>query len=95
MIDTVCFLIKQRSSDIFALTEKWLTENDCDAFLLRGMTEYFVFRADRVDSRGGGVLIYAHSRMLPIPVSSLVIPGYECVAIDVFFRAPPLKHTTV
>ncbi|KAF8370302.1 hypothetical protein PRIPAC_76731 [Pristionchus pacificus] len=72
-----------RSSDIFALTETWLTENDCDAFLLRGMTEYFVFRADRVDSRGGGVLIYAHSRMLPIPVSSLVIPGYESVKPDI------------
>ncbi|KAF8356523.1 hypothetical protein PRIPAC_91518 [Pristionchus pacificus] len=92
VIDTVCFLIKQHSSDIFALTETWLTENDCDAFLLRGMTEYFVFRADRVDSRGGGVLIYAHSRMLPIPVSSLVIPGYECVAIDVFSSSSTKAH---
>ncbi|KAF8358904.1 hypothetical protein PRIPAC_93899 [Pristionchus pacificus] len=95
VIDTVCFLIKQRNFDIFALTETWLNDTDCDAFLLRGMSDYFVFRADRVDSRGGGVLIYAHSSMLPVPVSSLVIPGYECIAIDIFSNTSTSAHNCI
>ncbi|KAF8382229.1 hypothetical protein PRIPAC_71371 [Pristionchus pacificus] len=95
VIDTVCFLIKQRNFDIFGLTETWLNDTDCDAFLLRGMSDYFVFRADRVDSRGGGVLIYAHSSMLPVPVSSLVIPGYECIAIDIFSNSSTSAHNCI
>ncbi|GMT07975.1 hypothetical protein PENTCL1PPCAC_30149, partial [Pristionchus entomophagus] len=83
-IDTVTFLLNHRKFDIFALTETWLSDTDSEAFLLSGASDYFVFRADRVDSRGGGVLIYAHSSTLPVYVSSLIIPGFECIAIDIF-----------
>ncbi|GMS78959.1 hypothetical protein PENTCL1PPCAC_1134 [Pristionchus entomophagus] len=83
-IDTVTFLLNHRKFDIFALTETWLSDTDSDAFLLSGAGDYFVFRTDRVDSRGGGVLIYAHSTTLPVQVSSLVIPGFECSTIDIF-----------
>ncbi|GMT04694.1 hypothetical protein PENTCL1PPCAC_26868, partial [Pristionchus entomophagus] len=83
-IDTVTFLLSHRKFDIFALTETWLSDTDSDAFLLSGARDYFVFCTDRVDSRGGGVLIYAHSTTLPVQVSSLVIPGFECSTIDIF-----------
>ncbi|GMR39953.1 hypothetical protein PMAYCL1PPCAC_10148, partial [Pristionchus mayeri] len=73
----------QRKLDILALSETWLSSSDCDAYLLRGLRDYFVFRADRIDYRGGGVLIYTRSTLLPVLVSSLIIPGYESAKPDI------------
>ncbi|GMR44550.1 hypothetical protein PMAYCL1PPCAC_14745, partial [Pristionchus mayeri] len=92
VIDTITLLLLHRNLDILALTETWLSDADSDALLLRGLSDYFIFRSDRVDSRGGGVLIYAHSKLLPIFVSSLIIPGYECITIDIYSNSPSI-HT--
>ncbi|GMR45361.1 hypothetical protein PMAYCL1PPCAC_15556, partial [Pristionchus mayeri] len=84
----------QRKLDILALSETWLSSSDCDAYLLRGLRDYFVFRADRIDSRGGAVLIYTRSTLLPVLVSSLIIPGYECTTIDIYSSSSsPAKNT--
>ncbi|GMR29822.1 hypothetical protein PMAYCL1PPCAC_00017, partial [Pristionchus mayeri] len=94
VIDTVTLLLVQRKLDILALSETWLSSSDCDAYLLRGLRDYFVFRADRIDSRGGGVLIYTRSTLLPVLVSSLIIPGYECTTIDIYSSSSsPAKNT--
>ncbi|GMR39244.1 hypothetical protein PMAYCL1PPCAC_09439, partial [Pristionchus mayeri] len=95
VIDTITLLLLHRNLDILALTETWLSDADSDALLLRGLSDYFIFRSDRVDSRGGGVLIYAHSKLLPIFVSSLIIPGYECITIDIYSNSPSIHANSL
>ncbi|GMT19080.1 hypothetical protein PFISCL1PPCAC_10377, partial [Pristionchus fissidentatus] len=74
---------------LLAISETWLDCGDLDVMLLRGTSNHFLFRADRVAGRGGGVLLYAHINLLPITVSTLTIPGFECLTVDIF----PLSST--
>ncbi|GMT21506.1 hypothetical protein PFISCL1PPCAC_12803, partial [Pristionchus fissidentatus] len=86
-IDTLtCFL---KRFHLLAISETWLDCGDLDVMLLRGTSNHFLFRADRVAGRGGGVLLYAHINLLPITVSTLTIPGFECLTVDIF----PLSST--
>ncbi|GMT20740.1 hypothetical protein PFISCL1PPCAC_12037, partial [Pristionchus fissidentatus] len=68
---------------LLAISETWLDCGDLDVMLLRGTSNHFLFRADRVAGRGGGVLLYAHINLLPITVSTLTIPGFEDVKPDI------------
>nr|CAH7752017.1 unnamed protein product [Callosobruchus chinensis] len=54
-------VVNSGNFDIIALTETWLNQNvDSDLLSLDG---YQLFRNDRIDSRGGGVLIYIANRI--------------------------------
>ncbi|KAF8372368.1 hypothetical protein PRIPAC_78797 [Pristionchus pacificus] len=82
-------MIKQRNIDLFALTETWLGEMDCDAFLLRGMPDYFVFRADRRWWRS--YLCSLSYASCPCIVSC----GFECVTIDIFSSSSIKAHNCI
>ncbi|GMT08837.1 hypothetical protein PFISCL1PPCAC_134, partial [Pristionchus fissidentatus] len=81
------YLVSRRRIDLLALSETWLDCEDLDVMLLRDTPNHFLFRADRAAGRGGGVLLYAHINLVPITVSSLIIPGFECLTVDIFPRS--------
>ena len=49
-------LVKESKPEVIAITETWLTETNCNEEIeLKG---YQIIRRDRVDKRGGGVMLY-------------------------------------
>ena len=49
-------MVEDTDSHIIGITESWANTDITDAEL--GLTGYVVFRRDRIERRGGGVIIY-------------------------------------
>ena len=70
--------------DVFACTESWLNplkHTDCDIYL----PNFQIFRQDRIDSLGGGVLLYVRDcfRVTRIAMPGLPPCGIDCVCISI------------
>ena len=74
-----CF-IDQHNSDIVAIVETWL--NDSVKFCAFD-NSYNVYRQDRINGRGGGVLLAIKSNLQSKFVDSFSVGGSECVFVDV------------
>lgn len=55
--DTICSFLEDNNSDILVLTETWLYPAITNNEVLAGSERYNIYRKDRVDRRGGGVLL--------------------------------------
>ena len=72
-LDEVSELFLRVQPDISVLTESWLDESIPDSSL--HIDNYTVFRRDRVDRKGGGIVIYIRSVFSCSIVDSSDIPG--------------------
>lgn len=94
-------LMSSSASNLLVLTETWLTSEISDAEVLADLPNFDVYRCDRRDARGGGVLI-AVNQQLPCTrvnmVSELEILWLKCqcsprtVLLGVCYR-PPHRQT--
>ena len=76
------------------ICETWLNDSDSDC-MLTGRTDFSVFRCDRHcadNARGGGVAILVSLNLCPVYVSSLRIPGFECIVIDIYSPLGKSSH---
>lgn len=55
--DEMCSLLHNTCSDVFALTETRLNPDIADSELLPDHVDFFIYRYDRPDRRGGGELL--------------------------------------
>lgn len=55
--DTLCSFLDDSDPDILVLTETWLNPDICDNEILPDNNLYKIYRNDRIDRRGGGVLV--------------------------------------
>ena len=58
-------LVSQYNPYIIGITETWLDSSIKDSEI--HLDNYNIFRNDRADSRGGGVLLYAHKSLVCLP----------------------------
>ncbi len=77
-------MLSHNKMDFIGLCETFLDKHDSNSILLgKFLDTYSVFRADRAQGRGGGVLFLSHVTQKPVQVK---IPApfqpCECVAID-------------
>ncbi|EEC09661.1 hypothetical protein IscW_ISCW008313, partial [Ixodes scapularis] len=61
--DSLRSLIDATECNIDVLTETWLNSSICDTELLSTFPNFDIFRRDRANKRGGGVLLAAHRNM--------------------------------
>ncbi|GMT02099.1 hypothetical protein PENTCL1PPCAC_24273, partial [Pristionchus entomophagus] len=79
------FLLSAFAYRLISLTETWLADSDCDAYLIGGFPDYLVFRCDRKvtddSGRGGGVACIVHNSLDPVLVSTFVSSLLEAACI--------------
>lgn len=95
--ERVSSLVISSNSSMLLLTETWLTNDITDAEVIADLPNFSVYRKDRTDSRGGGVLIAAGPELSCSPIrlpSNLEILWLLCrtsphsVIIGVCYRPP-------
>ena len=74
-------LLVYSNSDFLGLTETWLTSSSADALVV--MPGYDVFRKDRDQGRGGGVLLYMKSTIKYKQIKWHRETDIECVGVNV------------
>ena len=70
--------------DLIFITETWANPDFPDGFY--SLPGYNLVRADRMDKRGGGVMIYAHSTVTSSVVSLANFESFECSCLKIPLR---------
>ena len=59
--DEIQILLHQQNIDILGITESWMTKHIQDAEI--SFKGYKIYRRDRIDQRGGGILLYVSNKL--------------------------------
>ncbi|CAN7947312.1 unnamed protein product, partial [Ixodes hexagonus] len=68
--ESLCSLIDTTECNLVVLTETWLNSSICDTELSSSFPNFDIFRRDRANKRGGGVLIAAHRNLQCVAIST-------------------------
>jgi len=71
-------LLLENNPDILAITETWLNENSP----IKIWNDYVIFRKDRSNRIGGGVLLAVLKDLCPVPEQIISPPGCDSVAVS-------------
>lgn len=102
--DDLCSLIDSCSADIIFLTETWLSAKVPSYELFARHKQYTVYRGDRLNRTGGGVLIALSDALIasPVHISSNLEAlwlkaecSYNSLILGVCYRSPSLCGTFV
>lgn len=96
--DELCSLISDCLSDILVLTETWLSPHILDNEVLQSCPEYKLYRHDRPNRRGGGVLIGVRGSIQSVRIDTASCSlemcwihakfDYSDFLLGVFYRPP-------
>lgn len=93
----LCSLVDDCEADIIALTETWLTSKVSNSELLRCNKSYNIYRCDRTNTTGGGVLLAVNKcyESFSIPIKCDIESVWCCLSVNfkkivigVCYRAP-------
>ncbi|CAN7938237.1 unnamed protein product, partial [Ixodes hexagonus] len=94
-------LIDTTECNLVVLTETWLNSSICDTELSSSFPNFDIFRRDRANKRGGGVLIAAHRNLqcvaisTPSPLEIVFIScnaSYPPIIIGACYRPPDADY---
>lgn len=86
--DAVEAILDDNRTDIAIFTETWLTSDIRNDELLQDKQSFSFFRRDRLDRRGGGVMVLVKDTLVSSPVAKMSKSEILCVNISL------AHHTT-
>ena len=86
-MDELSPLVASMQPSILAVCETWASPHDPDSFY--DIPNYSLHRHDRTDTRGGGVAVYIHTCIPHTHLSTLVMPNFQSVWLQLTPAAGP------
>lgn len=90
--DQINHILLESNLDFLCLTETWLHKNSPSAALI--VPGYDIYRRDRTDAKGGGVMIYVRNTIYYNEIQLQNPSDLECVALNMII-SPQMSYTIV
>ena len=89
-VDELFCLVNREHLDLISITETWLSADVPDS--VHHLPSFVIFRKDRPDRLGGGVLCYARASLQPYAINPLLDRGQDFELLWIAMRPPRLRY---